>query len=514
MSADSRALLFTSAQAAERLLSAIDGVRPQSAAAYSPCYDYTHVPRAYLAGGSRSGHDPQDWGRTWLRNGGCTYIDLGHLEVCIPEVLSAREHTAAWNAMLCIAREAQVCANAQLPDGEWFQVLANSSDGQGHSYGSHLNFLVTRELYENVFDRRVHYAAALASFEASSAAITGQGKASAEDSVPHAGYQLSQRVDFVETLIGPQTTHKRPMVNSRDEALCGAAGMDRRDMARIHCIFYDSNLCQWAHFLKVGMLQLVLLGMEQGRVSSGSLLEDPIAAARTWSRDPTLTAKAPLADGRQVTVLEMQAVFLEGATRLVESGNADGLVPEAPLIIEMWADTLEKLRTGDMAGLAARLDWVLKLQSLLAAMESRPELTWDSPEVKHLDQIYASLDPEDGLYLAYESAGLVEHIVTEEEVAHLTRFPPENTRAWTRGSLIATAPDAIVSVDWDRIRFRFRGRNLWSTYRWVDLPDPLSHTREQELQAVDGQRIPVTNEPARESAEPPDEALRQRQPVC
>ena len=36
-------------------------------------------------------YDSQDWGRRFLAsNGGCAYIDLNHLELCIPEVLSAR----------------------------------------------------------------------------------------------------------------------------------------------------------------------------------------------------------------------------------------------------------------------------------------------------------------------------------------------------------------------------------------------------------------------------------------
>ena len=36
--------------------------------------------------------DPQDWGRKFLpANGGCAYIDLDHLELCLPEVRDPRE---------------------------------------------------------------------------------------------------------------------------------------------------------------------------------------------------------------------------------------------------------------------------------------------------------------------------------------------------------------------------------------------------------------------------------------
>src|SRR5437016_1224173 len=45
------------------------------------------------AGGYQVAYDPQDWGRKYLSsNGGCFYIDLDHLECCLPEVLSAYDH--------------------------------------------------------------------------------------------------------------------------------------------------------------------------------------------------------------------------------------------------------------------------------------------------------------------------------------------------------------------------------------------------------------------------------------
>src|SRR5262249_39953395 len=61
-------------------------------------------------------HNPQDWGRKWLMtNGSCIYIDLDHLELCLPEVISAYDHVAAWHAMLRIARRAMLAANGKLP---------------------------------------------------------------------------------------------------------------------------------------------------------------------------------------------------------------------------------------------------------------------------------------------------------------------------------------------------------------------------------------------------------------
>jgi hypothetical protein len=117
-------------------------------------------------------HDPQDWGRKFLGNGGCVYIDLDHLELCLPEVVSAYDHVAAWHAMLRIARAALDAANARQPQGQRICVLANNSDGKGNAYGSHLGFLITRKAFRNLFDRKLHPLLFLAAYQVSSIVFT------------------------------------------------------------------------------------------------------------------------------------------------------------------------------------------------------------------------------------------------------------------------------------------------------------------------------------------------------
>jgi hypothetical protein len=154
--------------------------------------------------------NPQDWGRRYLAsNGGCVYVDLDHLELCVPEVLSAYDHVACWHAMLRIARGALESANEKLPRGKKIQVLVNNSDGRGNSYGSHLDFLITRRAWDNIFRRKIHYMLYLAAFQASSIVYTGQGKAGSENDAPEVSFQLSGRADFFERLVGEQTTHNR-----------------------------------------------------------------------------------------------------------------------------------------------------------------------------------------------------------------------------------------------------------------------------------------------------------------
>ena len=424
-------------------------------------------------------HSPQDWGRKYLpTNGGCVYIDLDHVEVCIPEVTSAFDHTAASHAMLRIVRRAQEAANAQLPADRRIQILANNSDGRSHSYGSHLNFLITRRAWDNIFNRRLHYQLFLAAFQASSIVLTGQGKVGAENGAPPCTYQIAQRADFFETLCALQTTYNRPLVNSRDEPLCGATPSTPTAGARLHCIFFDNTLCHVAGLLKVGLMQIILAMIEAEQVNPRLLLEDPVDAVQRWSHDPALRARASMVSGSAVTAVELQLLFLDGARRFVAAGGCDGIVPRAPEIVQLWEDTLLKLEAADLAALTGRLDWVLKLHVLQRAMQQRPHLTWASPEIKLLDHLYSSLDPADGLYWAYEAGGVVERVVSDERIAHFEHHPPEDTRAWTRAMLLRLIdPEDVEAVDWDSILISARRSGYQRTYRRLDLANPLAFTK-------------------------------------
>jgi len=420
----------------------------------------------------------QDVGRRFLsENGGCAYIDLDHLELCVPEVKSAFDHVAAWHAMLRIARDALERANQERSPGRQIHVLANNSDGLGHSYGSHLNFLLRRGTFDNIFFYKPHYLQFLASFQIAGIVLTGQGKVGAENGRPPVAYQLSQRADFVERIVGLPTTYERAIVNSRDEPCAGPAKhMDPSAPARLHCIFFDSALAHGSCLLRVGPMQLVLTLLELGLLNPRLILDDPLLALDEYSRDPALEARARLIGGESVTLVELQSAYLEEVKR--HADVFDSIVPRAADLISLWEDTVVKLERGDLMALAPRLDWVLKLMAIERAMDDQPSLSWDSPDVKFLDQTYSSL--EGGLYFAYQSSGFVERLVAPERVAHFTANPPEDTRAWTRAMLLRRAASEDVevdAVDWDRMVFKFRGPRSWPCFRALDLADPLAYTR-------------------------------------
>jgi hypothetical protein len=383
--------------------------------------------------GTNKGYRPyaQDIGRKFLAaNGGCAYIDLNHLEICVPECRSAFDHLAASRAMLMIAREAMNRANERMPAGATIKVLANNSDGRGHSYGSHLNFLITRKCFNNILHRKPHYLHFLATFQAAAIVLTGAGKVGSENETDPAKYQISARADFIETMVSEATTYRRPMINARDEALAGSLPGHNKQPARLHVIMFDHVLCHHAALLRVGMMQVILCMIERRQVPTDLLLEEPISALHQWSRDPNLNTKASLVNGDQCTAVESLCAIYERASRFVDSGGADGLVPQVERIMMIWGECLEKLRRRDMDYLAARIDWVAKLYLLERAASKRGG--WDPLRVKYLDNLWSSLDPGEGLYWMLEKAGAVQTLVSPADVERFAHEPPEDTRAWLR----------------------------------------------------------------------------------
>ena len=323
----------------------------------------------------------------------------------------------------------------------------------------------------------------LMAYQVSSIVFTGQGKVGSENGRPSVAYQIAQRADFFETLMAEQTTYQRPLVNSRDEPLCGDANSlawtqrQKGSLARLHVIFYDSTLCQHTTFLKVGVMQIILAMIEADCVHPDLLLRDPLDAVLCWSHDPDLRVRAELPSGQRLTAVDLQLLFLEQAKIFVDSGECECYVPEARKIIALWEDTLIKLKDRNFTALIPRLDWVLKRFLIKRSLEQSANLDWDSPQAKYMDLIYSSLDLHEGLYWALEQEGVVELLVSVQEIEHRMKEPPEDTRAWTRAMLLrAAGPSAVKAVNWDRIQIRSQ-HAPWAIDHTFELNNPLKFTK-------------------------------------
>jgi len=222
-----------------------------------------------------------------LTNGARLYVDHAHPEYSAPEVTMPRDAVLWDKAGEWVMAEAARRV-ASIPDQPLIHLYKNNTDNKGASYGSHENYLMARTTPFSDIVRN------LTPFFVCRQVFCGQGRVGIGQDGSKAGFQISQRADFFEVEVGLETTLKRPIINTRDEP---HADPDR--YRRLHVIIGDANLSEIATFLKLGTTSLVL-AMIEDRFLTGELgVEEPVAALRAVSHDPTLTYLIRLKDGQK-----------------------------------------------------------------------------------------------------------------------------------------------------------------------------------------------------------------------
>jgi proteasome accessory factor A len=420
-----------------------------------------------------------DWGtsiecqrRFLSSNGGSAYIDSDHLEINTPEHACAADHPAVHFAGLRLAARAAAAASSHLADGSRIRVSAALCDRRA-SWGHHLNVLAARSYFRSMFNRKPHLLGALATHLATATIFTGAGKVGAANGRAACDFQLSQRADWFEELVGLQTMHERPLVNCRDESHA------MLDQARLHIIYFDNVLCPTARYLMAGTTQLVCAMGEAGWIDPNLQLDDPVVAALEVSRDLTLRRRLRMARrGLTMTAAEIQAALADSARAFLASGGLGDAVPGAEAIIARWQDTADLARRCQTEALARLCDWALKFL-LLERHRGRKGLTWQSPELVYLDILFSDLDPERGLFWQMASAGQVDAMPDPTRVERFLSEPPDDTRAFLRAHALRQFGDQVHSMDWDHIRFRQRNHRHWYTEARLDMPDPARLGRDE-----------------------------------
>ncbi len=398
---------------------------------------------------------------TVLTNGARFYVDHAHPEYSSPECASALEAVCFDVAGELVLRRA-VAAASQMRTSEFdFVVYKNNSDGKGNSYGCHENYLVDRRLS---FDAIV--AACIPHFITRSIFI-GAGKVGSElreevgNEIP---YQLTQRADFFEELVGLETTVKRPLVNTRDEPHA-----DPRRFRRLHVIIGDANMSEVATFLKLSTTALVLAMAEHHALPQIDLMPaDPVSAFRQISRDVSLRKPFALKSGRLVTALDVQWALYEAAVNFCEQEGLEMLGSDGSgaLCLERWEMVLSQLER-DPFEAASTVDWVAKLR-LVEGFQERHGLDATSAKLRAIDLQYHDLRPEKSLAL---KVGL-ERLTTDEAVREAEIEPPLTTRAFFRGRCVSRYQNSIDSANWDSVVFDLGSDPL----RRVPMMDPTRGT--------------------------------------
>lgn len=373
-----------------------------------------------------------------LTNGARLYNDHAHPEYSTPECLSLADLVAHDRAG---ERIVLTCARAyEARTGATVRLFKNNTDYHGFSYGCHENYLISRAV---AFEAIIQ---GLLPFLVTRQIFAGAGKVGLEREASREPlYQLSQRADYFTEVVGVDTQHRRPLINTRDEPHA-----DARRYRRLHCILGDANMSEYATALKVGTTSLVLSLIERGFAPPWQLL-DPLGAARHISRDPTWRWEVALTDGHTLPAPELQRLYLKAAREAFtgEDGETDRVLDE-------WAEVLDTLQDDPMK-LDDRLDWVIKRRVLDEADMGEGEKA-DLDLLQSLDLQYHDIDLEAGLYLALEQAGAVQRVVDEEAVRRAMSTPPPDTRAAIRGMCVSRFAEAVRGLSWAYVDLMEDGR--------------------------------------------------------
>ena len=379
---------------------------------------------------------------TVLLNGARLYNDHNHPEYCTDACRTVLDLVAQDRAGEALMHAAEQAHNGRL-DGGRVRLVKNNTDYHGRSYGCHENYLTLRETpLDDLID-------ALVPFLATRQVFAGAGRVGIEGGEAGA-LQLSQRADFFETVVGINTTARRPIFNTRDEPHA-----DRARYRRLHVIAGDANRSEWATGMKAATTALVLDAIETGW-RAPIRLRDPVKAIQQVSHDPTLGAGIELDDGRLVSPLDIQQWWRDACERF------RGRDAETDWALDEWGLVLTELRP-DATAVSDRVDWAAKL-ALLGELSPGPEAA------RRIDFAYHLLDPALSVHQWLTDRGRIRTLVTPAQVETAHTTPPSGTRAAVRGGLLAKFGPAITAMEWDRVRLHRNGVDV--TVRLPEVAGP------------------------------------------
>ena len=413
------------------------------------------------------------WGRSsnvFLTNGSRLYLDVGsHPEYATAECDSLRQVVAHDKAGERIIEGLVVDAQQRLREdgvaGDIY-VFKNNTDSAGNSYGCHENYLVGRAGDFQVFSD------ALLPFLISRQIICGAGKLVRTSKGVE--YAVSQRADHIWEGVSSATTRSRPIINTRDEPHA-----DAEHYRRLHVIVGDSNMSETTTMLKVGSADLVLRMIEAGVVMRDLTLENPIRAIREISHDRTGRRAVRLANGRQMSALELQGEYFAKATEFVEREGATDPLHER--VLELWGRTLTAVETDDLSLVDTEIDWVIKYR-LLDDYAARNGLGLDHPRLAQIDLAYHDIDRNRGLFYLLQRRGRIARVVSDPEIFSAKVNPPQTTRAKLRGDFIraAQAHRRDFTVDWVHLKLNDQAQ------RTVLCKDPFLATDARVERLIEG----------------------------
>jgi proteasome accessory factor A len=422
----------------------------------------------------------------FLLNGGRLYVDAvgDHEEYATAEcsdILDLAAHERAGHRILQSALE-------DLGLGEVVSFHNNSVDHfGGHTFGCHENYLA--RLDEDFFRDAVAY---LLPFLVTRQIYAGVGRVAghrlnrtdfrnsvmrlSEHEVDYIwvhnfygveidrsiDYQLSQRADHILKTVASKVRFNRAIINPKWDSYYNFSNLHR-----LHLLFGEANMSEWASAVKVGTTSLVLDLVEENLVPPSVRLADPIESLKQVSRDRSWRWLVRLANGDTIPAVDLQRLYLEAAQRHLSGRDA-----RSDWVLREWDYALTGLEADPML-LDDRVDWVAKLQ-LLEMYRNAEGADWHDDIMQSLDLEYHNVNPERGLYYGLADTGRMLRVLDDERIDAARCRPPADTRAAARGYVIRRLLDNRARryvIDWDSI---YLDRD-----RYLELKDPFQTYRKE-----------------------------------
>jgi proteasome accessory factor A len=464
-------------------------------------YAITHLPREgsekmnknelfyFLLAALREKYEFKDLRKraVFLENGSKCYYDIGHAEWSLPECRFIKEVVLFDNAAERTLEEiVPTAVKFMEEDGYRGEIIIskNNADAFGNTYGTHENYLIKRRTayLEDEKDFFKLLIRQLVPFLVTRQILCGSGKVGFDTmggKNKPTGYQVSQRADFINSVIHKETTYNRPIINLKDESFA-----DEQQFRRLHLILGDANMSPWSALLKIGTTGIVLQLIEDNFIYKDLSLADPVQAIKNISADPTCKKKVLLKDkGRLMTPVQVQREYLEMAKEYFTAVEPN---PETREILTLWENTLDKLDIDPMR-LRGRLDWVIKKKILEEYMKKNKDPGWSDPRLKEIDINYHNICRDRGHFYLLEKNNLIEkHPLFDgekynQELKQAAFTPPLYTRAKIRSDILKAVKAGKIkaSVSWNYIQWTDTREKTW-------INDPLSFFNWSIHQVING----------------------------
>ena len=210
----------------------------------------------------------------------------------------------------------------------------------------------------------------------------------------------------------------------------------------------DSNMSEYISYVKVGATVALLQMLEDDVVFRDLSLENPIRAIRE-----SPTTSHVVAGSDWPTAGNCRPSTSSGVSRAGHAVCASpGISPQVQSAVAMWEHLLTGLEK-DPLSLRRECDWVMK-QHLIEEYAASRQLALSDPRLAMLDLAYHDVSRQRGLYYLVERRGLMDRVVTDEDIERALVQPPQTTMARLRGEFIKAAKEhnRDFTVDWVHLK--------------------------------------------------------------